>query len=96
MAGHLKLYLFGDQTFNVSPHLQKQARTTDNLYLQDLFTNAYDAIRVELYKLPPELREALPRSTCLADLALWYPDGKRSIALDMALTTLYHLATFVR
>ena len=100
MADQLKLYLFGDQTFVIQPHLQDLLnRKWDNLPLHDLLTKAYDAIRVELYKLPSQLRDELPRFTCLEDLLVWdrSQSGQPScIALDMALTTLYHLGSFIR
>ncbi|KAK4166873.1 hypothetical protein QBC43DRAFT_367805 [Cladorrhinum sp. PSN259] len=68
-----------------------------SLPLHDLLNKAYDAIRAELYTLPPEIRDGLPRFTSLEDLLL--PDQseirQQCIALDMALTTLYHIGTFI-
>ena len=91
-----KLYLFGDQTFDVQPHLKGLLCHRDNPVLEDFLLKAYDALRKELYMLPAEIREDLPRFTSIDDLLLWKNDGKRCIALDMALTCLYQLGTFIR
>ncbi|KAK3987345.1 hypothetical protein QBC44DRAFT_344021 [Cladorrhinum sp. PSN332] len=98
-TSELNLHLFGDQTFPIQPHLQDlldQKWTCPPLY--GLLNKAYDAVRAELYTLPPHLRDDLPRFTCLEDLLLWDPaqSGRPCIALDMALTTLYHLGSFIR
>lgn len=98
MADHFKLYVFGDQTFDIQSSLHDLLQKRGNLFLQDLFRQAYHAIRVEVYKLPSQVRDGLPRFSCLEDLTLLYWEGttERCIALDMALTTLYHLGVFIR
>lgn len=96
MADHLKLYLFGDQTFSLQPHLQNLPRNRDNPFLQYFLTKAYEAVRVEIYRLPSQVRDDLPRFTCVEDLVSWDQSGEPCVALDMALTTLYHLGTFIR
>ncbi|KAI5855057.1 ketoacyl-synt-domain-containing protein [Durotheca rogersii] len=90
-----KLYLFGDQTYDVQPHLKELMRHRDNPVLEDFLTKAYDAIRRELYRLPVETRDDLPRFTSLDDLLLWKQDSKRCVALDMAVTCVYQLGTFI-
>ncbi|KAI1506778.1 ketoacyl-synt-domain-containing protein, partial [Biscogniauxia marginata] len=95
MADQLKLYLFGDQTYDIRPGLKDLMRHRHNPILEDFLVKAYDAIRVEIYKLPAETRDDLPRFTCLDDLVLWKQDGKRCIALDMAVTCLYQLGAFI-
>ncbi|KAM0563081.1 hypothetical protein ACHAPJ_001927 [Fusarium lateritium] len=95
MATQMKLYLFGDQTFEIQPHLQNLLQKRDNLFLHEFLNQAYNALRVELYRLPYSIRKDLPRFTCQEDLLLWDRSGKRCIALDMAMTTLYQLGTFI-
>ncbi|RYP79317.1 hypothetical protein DL770_006722 [Monosporascus sp. CRB-9-2] len=95
MADQLKLYLFGDQTYDIQSSLKDLARYRHNPVLEDFLLKAYDAIRTEIYKLPAETREDLPRFTCLDDLVLWKHDGKRCIALDMAVTCMYQLGVFI-
>ncbi|USP77767.1 hypothetical protein yc1106_05041 [Curvularia clavata] len=97
MAENLNIFLFGDQTFDVEPHFSGLLEARDNLFLYTLLRGAYNAIRTEIYTLPPEVRNDLPRFTCLEDLASWKHSGtgRRCIALDMAMTTLWQLGTFI-
>ena len=95
MADQLDLYLFGDQTFDTQPSLKELIRYRHNPVLEDFLVTAYDSIRTEIYELPREMRDDLPRFTCLDDLILWKQDGKRCIALDMATTCLYQLGMFI-
>lgn len=91
-----RLFLFGDQTYDNSPHRKDLMRHRENPVLENFLNKSYEAIRKEIYKLPIEVRESLPRFTCVDDLLLWKQDGKRVIALDMALTCLYQLGVFIR
>ncbi|KAF5662736.1 polyketide synthase [Fusarium heterosporum] len=95
MASHLRLYLFGDQTFEIQPHLKHLLQKRDNLFLHEFLGQAYNAIRTELYRLPYGVRKDLPRFTCQEDLLLWDQSGGRCVALDMAMLTLYQLGTFI-
>ena len=96
MTGQLKLYLFGDQTFDVQPYLKDLIRYRHNPVLEDFLVKAYDAIRREIYNLPCEVRDDLPRFTCLDDIILRKPGGKRCVPLDMAVTCMYQLGAFIR
>jgi hypothetical protein len=96
MSNHLKLYVFGDQTYDVQPRLKELLGHRDNPVLQDFLGKAYAAIRVQLFTLSHETREALPRFTSVDDLLLWKNDGSPCLPLDMALTCLYQLAVFMR
>ena len=96
MAEHLKLYLFGDQTYDIQPHLKVLLRNRDNPVLEDFLEKAYDAIRIGIYKLPYQVRDDLPRFTSLDDLVSWNQGGRRCIPLDMAVTCMYQLAGFIR
>ncbi|KAL8665034.1 MAG: hypothetical protein Q9202_002590 [Teloschistes flavicans] len=90
-----RLYLFGDQTYDVRRHLKELLRYRTNPTVEEFLGKAYDAIRKELYTLPPQVREGLPRFTCVDDLVLWKEGGRRCIPLDMALTCMYQLAVFI-
>ncbi|KAI4192426.1 MAG: hypothetical protein LQ346_004317 [Caloplaca aetnensis] len=96
MANPMTLYLFGDQTFDVKPHLADLIQHRDNPVLEDFLLKAYDAIRTEIYSLPCEVRENLPRFTCVDDIIWRKPDVKRCVPLDMAVTCMYQLGTFIR
>lgn len=96
MSDHMKLYLFGDQTYDIQPDLKDLLRYRHNPVLEDFLVKVYDTIRNDIYKLPNEIREELPRFTCLDDLVLWKQGGKRCIPLDMAVTCMYQLGAFIR
>ena len=96
MADQLKLYLFGDQTYDIQPHLKDLLLYRHNPVLEDFLIKAYNAIRMEIYRLPCEIRDDLPRYTCLDDLVLGKQGGKRCIPLDMAVTCMYQLGVFIR
>ncbi|KAI0405958.1 polyketide synthase [Xylaria palmicola] len=97
--GHQKtLYLFGDQTFDVEPHLPKLLDVgNSSVVLRDFLDKAYDAIRLQIFRLPANVRGELPRFTNIEDVLLWkQPKGhSRCVPLDMAMTCLYQLGSFI-
>lgn len=96
MADNLKLYLFGDQTYDIQPHLEPLLSDRDNPVLDAFLEKAYDAVRAEIFKLPEQVRENLPRFTSLEDLLLWKKGGQGYVPLDMAITCMYQLGFFIR
>lgn len=96
MALELKLCVFGDQTCDLKPHWNKLLQSRENPIVEDFLTKAYDAVRKELYKLPPEMRDEIPRFTCFNDLVLTDRKHKRCVALDTAVSCIYQLGTFIR
>ena len=92
----MKLYLFGDQTLDVQPLLKDLARHRHNPVLEDFLIKAYDGIRSEITKLPREVAEDLPRFTCIDDIIFRKPGGRRCVPLDMAVTCIYQLGSFIR
>lgn len=96
MAKQMKLYLFGDQTYDTEPYLKNLIQNRNNPILDDFLVKAYDTIRAEIYTLSPEIRDQLPRLTCVDDLVLWKQGGKRCIPLDMAVTCMYQVGVFIR
>jgi hypothetical protein len=95
MAKHLKLYVFGDQTYNVQPRLKELLQYRANPVLEFFLGEAYTTIRQGIYTLSQEDRESLPRFGSIEDLLLWKRNGKPCLPLDMAMTCLYQLATFI-
>jgi hypothetical protein len=97
--GHQEtLYLFGDQTFDVEPHLHKLLDAkNNNAVLRDFLDKAYDAIRVQIFQLPKHVREELPRFTSIEDVLVWKRSGgsSRCVPLDMAMTCMYQLGSFI-
>jgi hypothetical protein len=70
MVGHINLYLFGDQTFNAITQLAGLLQAQDNLVLDCLLTKAYNALRTEVHKLPPETSKNIPRFCAIEDLVV--------------------------
>ena len=92
----MKLYLFGDQTYDIQSDLEDLLKHKQNPILEDFFVKAYDAIRLEIYSLPQKVRDGLPRFTCFHDLIFRKEGGKGCTPLDMAMTCVYQLGTFIR
>lgn len=97
----VSLYLFGDQTYDIGPHLKALLLESQrgNVLLSDFFNRAYSALRKELYQLSVQERESLPRFTSIEDLVLWRSSSpqevRQCIPLDMSLTCMYHIAAFI-
>lgn len=95
------LYLFGDQTYDIGPHLKTLLLESQrgNALLSDFFQRAYSALRKEIYQLPLQERESLPRFTSVEDLVIWRArsaeEARQCVPLDMSLTCMYHIATFI-
>ncbi|KAI3395988.1 hypothetical protein diail_558 [Diaporthe ilicicola] len=95
------LYLFGDQTFDVGPHLKALLLESQrgNVLLSDFLHRSYNALRTEIYQLSVQDRESLPRFTSVEDLMLWRTNSPEEarlyVPLDMSLTCLYHIAAFI-
>lgn len=97
----VSLYLFGDQTHDIGPHLKALLLESQrgNVLLNDFLQRAYGALRKELYQLSFQERESLPRFTSIEDLVLWRStspqEARQCIPLDMSLTCMYHIAAFI-
>ena len=96
MSDQMTLFLFGDQTYEIQPEFKDLLRHRQNPVLEDFLHKAYDTIRKEIYTLPHQIREDLPRFTCLDDLVALKQGGKRCIPLEMAVTCMYQLGVFIR
>ncbi|KAI9654283.1 MAG: Type I Iterative PKS [Alyxoria varia] len=96
MKGERKLYLFGDQTCDVHSDLKDLLRCRNNLALNDFLTKAYHAITTEIFNLRREIRDSLPRLTCIEDLVVQEHRDRGCIAFGMAVTCMYQLGAFIR
>ncbi|KAI0390134.1 hypothetical protein F5Y17DRAFT_462038 [Xylariaceae sp. FL0594] len=90
-----RLYIFGDQTYDARPQLKRLSRCRENPLLDAFLAKVYEVLREELHNLPVEIRDDLPRFTCVDDLLLWEPDDPPYVPLDMAVTCIYQLGTFI-
>ncbi|KAI8952148.1 beta-ketoacyl synthase [Xylaria longipes] len=95
MTDRLKLCIFGDQTYDFKPHRKELFQIRSNPLVEDFLSKAYDVIRREIYSLPLEARNDIPRFTCFNDLILLNETNKRCVAIDTAVSCIYQLATFI-
>ncbi|KJZ70159.1 hypothetical protein HIM_10466 [Hirsutella minnesotensis 3608] len=96
MADHFKLYLFGDQTYDIQPRLKTLLLNKSNPVLDGFLSKALDAIQLEIETLRHASLHNVPRFTTVYELVSWNQmTEKRCIALDMAITCLYHLGAFM-
>lgn len=92
----LKLVIFGDQTCDLRPHWKELFHLRNNPAVESFLVKAYDAVRNEVYKLPVDVRNDIPRFNCLNDLILSNrASGRRCLAIDTAVSCIYELATFI-
>ncbi|KAL2020283.1 hypothetical protein VTK56DRAFT_8607 [Thermocarpiscus australiensis] len=96
MADHVKVCIFGDQTCDLRRHMKDLFQIRDNPAVEDFLVKAYNAVRKEIYKLPPDVRDHLPRFTGVNDLILYdQGSGRRCVAIDTVVTCIYQLAMFI-
>ncbi|KAI0517278.1 polyketide synthase [Xylaria bambusicola] len=98
MSYQKTLYLFGDQTFDVEPHMaQLLSAGNSNVVLRDFLDKAYKSIRLQIFQLPENVYGELPRFTSIEDVLLWKQSKERSrcVPLDMAMACLYQLGSFI-
>lgn len=92
------LYLFGDQTFDITPHLSQllEARI-NNPTLSNFLDKSYDAIRLQIFRLPKHVRQDVPRFTNIEDVFHWKMSMQNNccVPLDMAMTCIYQLGSFI-
>jgi hypothetical protein len=98
-AGKEALFLFGDQTFDVEPHLPGLLDASNsNPVLRDFLLKAYNALRKQTFVLEKQVRETLPRFTSIEDVLLFkrHASSPRCVPFEMALLCLYQLASFIQ
>jgi hypothetical protein len=99
MADHLKLNLviFGDQTFDLTSRWRDLFYLRNNPAVEEFLEKSFIAVRNEIYELPVDIRNNIPRFNCLNDLILSNQAGPRRVpAIDTAVACIYELATFIR
>lgn len=98
MGHRQSFYLFGDQTFDVEPHLHTllDARH-NNPVLRDFLDKVYNTLRLRTFRIPPASREEWPTFTAIEDVLLWKPSEctTRCVPWEMALTCIYQLSSFI-
>ncbi|GIC88991.1 type I polyketide synthase [Aspergillus udagawae] len=95
MAQHHRIYLFGDQTYDVDAPLWELLHHADPI-LTSFFERVLQVLRLELGQLPSELRDEFPRFSSIADLISRRRDTRLHPSLEMALVLIYQLGSFIR
>ncbi|KAJ5150806.1 type I iterative polyketide synthase [Penicillium canariense] len=95
MAQHYRIYLFGDQTYDVDAPLRELLHHSDPV-LTSFFERALQVLRLEVGQLPSELRCTFPRFSSIADLISRRGDTGLHPGLEMALVLIYQLGSFIR
>ncbi|KAF7180566.1 hypothetical protein CNMCM7691_009857 [Aspergillus felis] len=95
MAQHHRIYLFGDQTYDVDAPLRELLHHSDPI-LTAFFERALHVLRLEIGQLPSELRCEFPRFSSIADLISRRGDTRLHPGLEMALVLIYQLGSFIR
>src|SRR5690349_610517 len=97
MVQQLKIYLFGDQTYDVHSKLRELLRYGQNPVLNCFFERVDSALRTEISKLPLNIREGLPQFSGVPDLLSWNRyDERLAVPFQMALTCIYQLGAFIK
>lgn len=95
MSQHHRIYLFGDQTYDVDAPLRELLHHSDAI-LSSFFKRALHVLRLEVGQLPSELRYEFPRFSSIADLISRRGDTQLHPGLEMALVLIYQLGSFIR
>lgn len=96
MADNMKLCILGDQTCDLTSHWKELLQIRNNPAVEDFLVKSYDAVRREIWKLPVDARNDIPRFSNINDLILSNQTGaRRCVAIDAAVSCIYELATFI-
>ncbi|ORY59299.1 polyketide synthase [Pseudomassariella vexata] len=95
MNSQVDIYVFGDQTLDVSKKLQGLL-VSDSTLLTEFFDGAFRTLQREISRLPSSKRQEFPRSETLGLLLEAIQNGKRHSALDSALVTIYEIAYYIQ
>lgn len=97
MANQLQIYLFGDQTHEISTKLQALLHSKSSPILQSFFDEVHRRLRAEIGQLPARDKEIFPRFSSIAEILAWRKRQDTYIqAIENALTCTYQLAYFIR
>lgn len=97
MGSQFKVYLFGDQTFDLFPNLRQLLYSKNSPLLESFFEQAYYKIRAEIGSLPATERESYAHFTSIADILSW--ERQHTLhhpPIQSALTCIYQLGEFIR
>ena len=91
-----QIFVFGDQTVRVESSLQELLYSCHNTTLSEFLSESYQAIRLEISRLPANERASIPQPETLALLLDTLRKGERHPAWDSALLCLYEIGEYIR
>lgn len=92
----MRVYVFGDQTFDVADLLSSVLRTHEDALVQDFVEHSCLTLKREVGQLLPEQQAECPRFAKLLDLVPYWRAGTLNPAFAQALTCITHLGVFLR
>ncbi|KAL1953845.1 hypothetical protein VTO42DRAFT_2105 [Malbranchea cinnamomea] len=96
MVNQLHIYLFGDQTYDISTKLPQLLHSNPSLLVQSFVDCACDKLRAEIGQLPARDKEIFPRFSSIAELLAWRNRHNQSVPpIENALTCIYQLGHFI-
>jgi hypothetical protein len=96
MTEPLRVYVFGDQTFDIADLLSSVIRDADDALVPDFLEQACQTLKDQILKLVPDQQEACPRFAKVLDLVPVWRSCTLNPALGQALTCITHIAIFLR
>lgn len=92
----MRVYVFGDQTFDIADQLSTVIRSHEDALVQDFVERSCRVLKQEIGRLESQQAEACPRFSKLLDLVPHVRAGTLNPALAQALTCITHLGTFIK
>lgn len=96
MAEPIKVFVFGDQTYDASDLMFTLLHAHDDVILTSFLDSSLQTLKREIVKLSNQQRVACPRFSKLAELLPYWRKGSLNPALDQALTCICHIGTFIQ
>lgn len=96
MAVPRRIYLFGDQTFDIHASLSELLQLHENPILTTFFERSCHALRRAIGNLESHYQDQFPRFSNLADLNAVHQKGQPNPALAQFLTCICQLGLFIR
>ncbi|KAJ6043159.1 type I iterative polyketide synthase [Penicillium canescens] len=95
MAQNHRIYLFGDQTYDIDAPMRELLLHSDPI-LTSFFERTLHVLRLEISQLPSQVRYEFPRFSSIADLVSRRRDTRLHSSLQMSLVLIYQLGSFIR
>ena len=92
----MRVYVFGDQTFDISKLLSNLLHAYEDPLLFSFFERSTLALKRQIAELPHYRRDLCPRFSRLANLLPLWRKGLLNPALGQSLTCICQLGYFIR